>query len=88
MLSLIVLSVFQYKTYKISKKTEEWYSFVFNDIMGFEQSADSGVHIEDIKLALMGHVKDGYQVKSFDLWHCLEGCCGVFLCFLLYEVPP
>ncbi|XP_051797487.1 interferon-induced protein 44-like, partial [Acanthochromis polyacanthus] len=53
----------KYTTYKISKDPEGSYSFVFNDTMGFERSAGRGVHVEDIKLALKGHVKDGYKFK-------------------------
>ncbi|KAL7378446.1 hypothetical protein ABVT39_013861 [Epinephelus coioides] len=51
----------KYKTYKIKKDPESHYPFVFNDIMGFEQRTDSGVHVEDVKLALRGHVAEGYQ---------------------------
>ncbi|XP_073349689.1 interferon-induced protein 44-like [Pagrus major] len=51
----------QYKTYKIPNGPDGFYSFVFNDIMGLEQTDNRGVHVEDIKLALRGHVKDGYQ---------------------------
>ncbi|XP_030590978.1 interferon-induced protein 44-like [Archocentrus centrarchus] len=49
----------KYKTYKFSKGNQGHYSFVFNDIMGIEKMA--GVHVEDIKLALKGHVKDKYK---------------------------
>uniref|UniRef100_A0A7N5ZRY8 G domain-containing protein n=1 Tax=Anabas testudineus TaxID=64144 RepID=A0A7N5ZRY8_ANATE len=52
----------KYATYKIRKDPESFCSFIFNDIMGFESSY--GVHEEDIKLALMGHVKDGYRFLS------------------------
>ncbi|XP_030262659.1 interferon-induced protein 44-like [Sparus aurata] len=51
----------EYKTYKITNGPHGFYSFVFNDIMGLEQKANSGVHVEDIKLALRGHVRDGYK---------------------------
>ncbi|KAK2833580.1 hypothetical protein Q5P01_017469 [Channa striata] len=52
----------RYKTYKISNTDQEtFYPFIFNDIMGFEPNAHSGVHVEDIKLALMGHVKEDYK---------------------------
>ncbi|XP_029911832.1 uncharacterized protein LOC115362151 [Myripristis murdjan] len=51
----------EYKTYKIKKgQPEDFYPFVFNDTMGLEMDEDGGVHPEDIKLALNGHVKDGY----------------------------
>lgn len=87
MSSLTAPSVLQYKTYKIRKNSEDFYSFTFNDIMGLEQTANRGVHVEDLKLALMGHVDEGYQVQSFDLWHCLEGTCGVFLLYLHSVLP-
>ncbi|CAI5675145.1 unnamed protein product [Oreochromis niloticus] len=49
----------KYKTYKFSKGNEGDYSFVFNDIMGMERT--KGIHVEDVKLALRGHVKDDYE---------------------------
>uniref|UniRef100_A0A3Q3EJD3 Interferon-induced protein 44-like n=2 Tax=Labrus bergylta TaxID=56723 RepID=A0A3Q3EJD3_9LABR len=55
----------KYKTYKIEKDHQSFYSFVFNDIMGLENNADNGVHVEDIKLALRGHVKDGYKFNPY-----------------------
>ncbi|XP_059203232.1 interferon-induced protein 44-like isoform X2 [Centropristis striata] len=51
----------KYKTYKIHKGPDDFYSFVFNDIMGFEKDTNTGVLVEDVKLALRGHVEDGYQ---------------------------
>ncbi|XP_078017944.1 interferon-induced protein 44-like isoform X1 [Epinephelus lanceolatus] len=56
----------KYKTYKIKKGPESVYPFVFNDIMGFEQNTDTGVLVEDVKLALQGHVEEGYQFKPKD----------------------
>ncbi|XP_059183526.1 interferon-induced protein 44-like [Centropristis striata] len=50
-----------YKTYKIHKGPDDFYSFVFNDTMGFENNANTGVLVGDIKLALEGHVEDGYK---------------------------
>ncbi|XP_060945688.1 interferon-induced protein 44-like [Limanda limanda] len=50
----------KYNTFKLTKSPGATYSFVFNDIMGFEQGSDRGVLVEDVKLALRGHVKDGY----------------------------
>ncbi|KAG7999324.1 Interferon-induced protein 44 [Nibea albiflora] len=47
-----------YKTYKVRKEgPKSFYPFVFNDIMGLELK---GVLVDDIKLALKGHVKNDY----------------------------
>ncbi|CAB1440162.1 unnamed protein product, partial [Pleuronectes platessa] len=51
----------QYKTFNFRKSPGATYSFVFNDIMGLEQDSDSGINVNDLKLALRGHVKDGYK---------------------------
>ncbi|KAG8011547.1 Interferon-induced protein 44, partial [Nibea albiflora] len=52
----------KYTTYKVSKGgPERVCSFVFNDIMGLELK---GVLVDDIKLALKGHVKDGYTFSA------------------------
>ncbi|XP_059203156.1 interferon-induced protein 44-like [Centropristis striata] len=51
----------EYKTYKIHKGPGNFYSFVFNDIMGFEKETNTGVLVKDVKLALRGHVEDGYK---------------------------
>lgn len=51
----------KYKTYKIPQKSPgTFYPFVFTDIMGLEGAANRGVCVEDIKLAMKGHVNDGY----------------------------
>ncbi|XP_054915743.1 interferon-induced protein 44-like [Poeciliopsis prolifica] len=50
----------KYQTHKIKKEGRgNFYPFVFNDIMGLEER--TGVRTDDIKLALKGHVKDGYK---------------------------
>ncbi|XP_047225883.1 interferon-induced protein 44-like isoform X1 [Girardinichthys multiradiatus] len=55
----------KYQTYKIKKEgTGNFYPFVFNDIMGLEDGDGRGVRADDIKLAMMGHVKDGYKFNS------------------------
>ncbi|XP_076013330.1 interferon-induced protein 44-like isoform X3 [Genypterus blacodes] len=51
-----------YKTYRFHKGSPRaFYSFVFNDTMGIGSDANSGICVEDIKLAMMGHVRDGYE---------------------------
>ncbi|KAK7881528.1 hypothetical protein WMY93_029937 [Mugilogobius chulae] len=39
---------------------DETYPFVFNDMMGMEGGDRIGIHPTDIKLAMQGHVKEGY----------------------------
>ncbi|XP_033999265.1 interferon-induced protein 44-like [Trematomus bernacchii] len=51
----------KYREYKIQKVPGTHYPFVFNDIMGLQKDAEKGVCVEDIKLAMKGHVKNGYQ---------------------------
>ncbi|XP_014878221.1 interferon-induced protein 44-like [Poecilia latipinna] len=52
----------KYQTYKVKKEgRENFYPFVFNDIMGLEDGDGRGVRTDDIKNALKGHVKDGYK---------------------------
>uniref|UniRef100_A0A8C6UCB6 G domain-containing protein n=1 Tax=Neogobius melanostomus TaxID=47308 RepID=A0A8C6UCB6_9GOBI len=48
-----------YKTHKIKNKS--YFPFVFNDIMGLEGDNNHGARTEDIKLAMKGHIKDGYK---------------------------
>ncbi|XP_071379054.1 uncharacterized protein [Centroberyx affinis] len=52
----------KYTTYKIKKgNPRTFYPFSFNDIMGLEVETNRGVHPEDIRLAMKGHVRDGYK---------------------------
>ena len=62
--SFIALSLLQYRSYKIRRDNDGYYPFIFNDMMGSEQKANQGIHTEDVKLALRGHVKEGYKVQS------------------------
>ncbi|XP_067471777.1 interferon-induced protein 44-like isoform X2 [Thunnus thynnus] len=49
----------QYKTHKINSARS--CPFVFNDTMGLEEGNNDGVHVEDIKLAMKGHVRENYM---------------------------
>ncbi|KAG8007046.1 Interferon-induced protein 44 [Nibea albiflora] len=52
----------KYRTYKIQKgRPGTFYPFSFTDIMGIEKDTDKGARVEDIKLAMSGHIKDGYN---------------------------
>ncbi|MEQ2256981.1 hypothetical protein ILYODFUR_029622 [Ilyodon furcidens] len=54
----------KYETHKLMKgrgSSKTFYPVVFNDIMGLEDGDRRGAHADDIKLALRGHVKEGYK---------------------------
>ncbi|XP_017163748.1 interferon-induced protein 44-like [Poecilia reticulata] len=54
----------KYETHKFIKgrgSSKTFYPVVFNDIMGLEDGTNRGVHADDIKLALRGHVREGHK---------------------------
>uniref|UniRef100_A0A3Q2T1R9 Interferon-induced protein 44-like n=1 Tax=Fundulus heteroclitus TaxID=8078 RepID=A0A3Q2T1R9_FUNHE len=62
--SINSFSMFQFETHKFNKgrgNEKTIYPVVFNDIMGVEEGESRGVHEDDIKLALKGHVKEGHK---------------------------
>ncbi|KAK9534946.1 hypothetical protein VZT92_007359 [Zoarces viviparus] len=54
----------KHRTYQINKGGPgTFYPFVFTDLMGLEKGTKKGVCVEDIKQAIKGHIKDGYNIN-------------------------
>ncbi|XP_032423238.1 interferon-induced protein 44-like isoform X1 [Xiphophorus hellerii] len=52
----------KYLTHRIRKGGKgNYHCLVLNDTMGLEEGHGRGIHTHDIKLAMMGHVKEGYK---------------------------
>nr|XP_040045978.1 interferon-induced protein 44-like isoform X1 [Gasterosteus aculeatus aculeatus]XP_040045979.1 interferon-induced protein 44-like isoform X1 [Gasterosteus aculeatus aculeatus] len=59
-------STIKHRTYKINREGPgTFYPFVFTDIMGIEGSETQGVRVEDVKLDMKGHIKDGYKFHPY-----------------------
>ncbi|KAM6913489.1 interferon-induced protein 44-like [Lycodopsis pacificus] len=55
----------KHRAYKFNKGGPgTFYPFVFTDLMGLEKGTNGGVGVEDIKLAMKGHIKDGYDFNQ------------------------
>ncbi|XP_030610893.1 interferon-induced protein 44-like [Archocentrus centrarchus] len=53
-----------YQTHKLKTgrgSSAVCYPLVFNDIMGLVEGTNAGVHPDDIKLAMRGHVREGHK---------------------------
>ncbi|XP_075994882.1 interferon-induced protein 44-like [Genypterus blacodes] len=55
----------KYKTHKFRTQSQgTFYPFVVNDIMGLGEGANSEISVGDLKLAMRGRVKDGYEFRN------------------------
>uniref|UniRef100_H2TAK8 G domain-containing protein n=1 Tax=Takifugu rubripes TaxID=31033 RepID=H2TAK8_TAKRU len=63
----------KYKNYRFTRQSDpnSHYCVSFNDIVGLEESR--GAHVDDIILALKGHVRDGYEFNPSSLKEGDEG---------------
>ncbi|XP_053532162.1 interferon-induced protein 44-like isoform X2 [Ictalurus punctatus] len=50
----------QYKSYRIWDKNDSTLPFIFNDIMGLQDTRTSGIHTGDIINAMLGHVRENH----------------------------
>uniref|UniRef100_A0A3Q0SMC0 G domain-containing protein n=1 Tax=Amphilophus citrinellus TaxID=61819 RepID=A0A3Q0SMC0_AMPCI len=54
------LALSNYVTHKVNKGKESIYPFVFIDFMGLNEDSDKGVRLDDVRMAMEGHVKEDY----------------------------
>ncbi|RXN06412.1 interferon-induced 44-like protein [Labeo rohita] len=52
------------KDFRLKKKDNSSYPFMFTDIKGIEPEERKGVHPEDLAKILLGHIKNGYRMEE------------------------
>lgn len=60
------------------------YPFVFTDIMGLEKETNQGVGVQDLKLAMKGHIKDGYNVQLLNTLNLVHYLSIILYSYMIY----